>query len=73
MIYYVNDSDGDTFLFNEFWDPVSGQPPTQLTLNQRVTPKRNRAVIFESDRFHASSNPRFNKNRFIINFVMKVG
>lgn len=71
MVYYVNDSDGDTFLFNEFWDPELG-PPNQLTLNQRVSPKRNRAVIFESDRFHASSNPQKHATRFVINFVMKV-
>lgn len=71
MVYYVNDSDGDTFLFNEFWDPNLGRP-NQLTLFQRVSPKKNRAVIFESNRYHASSNPRTHATRFIINFVIKV-
>lgn len=71
MIYYINDSDGDTFMFNEFYNPDQ-DPPTELTLYQRVSPKKNRAVIFNSNRYHASSNPKEHANRFIINFVMKV-
>ncbi len=67
MVYYCNDSDGDTFLFNEFYQ--HGRLPTKLTIAERVTPKKNRAVIFESHRYHASSNPRINKDRMIINFV----
>jgi hypothetical protein len=72
MIYYVNDSDGDTFLFNEYWDEINDKPPEKLTLFNRVTPKRNRAVIFDSNRFHASSSPRLNKERLVINFVLGI-
>lgn len=67
MVYYLDDSDGDTFLFNEYYE--HGKLPEKLTVAHRVSPKRNRAVIFESDRYHASSNPRINKDRFVINFV----
>jgi len=66
-VYYCNDSDGDTFLFNEFFE--QGTLPSRLTLAQRVTPRKNRAVIFESNRYHASSNPRKSSERIIINFV----
>lgn len=69
MIYYINDSDGDTFLFNEFYNPAG--PINNLTVAQRVTPKKNRAVIFESNRMHASSTPRNTKERFIMNLVLK--
>ena len=71
MLYYINDSDGDTFMFNEFQN-LDQPPPTELTVFQRVSPKKNRAVIFESNRYHASSNPRKHATRFVINFVMKV-
>jgi hypothetical protein len=70
MVYYCNDSDGDTFLFNEFHD--SNTPPDRLTINQRVSPRKNRAVLFESNRYHASSNPIINKDRFVLNFVLKL-
>ena len=69
MVYYIDDSDGDTFLFNEFW---GDKLPEKLTLFNRVSPKKNRAVIFDSNRFHASSNPRINRERYVINFVLSV-
>jgi len=68
-IYYVNDSDGDTILFNERFDET--KLPEKLTIMQRVAPKKNRLVLFDSDRFHASSNPRTNQERIVINFVFQ--
>jgi len=66
-VYYLNDSDGDTFLFNEFFsDPA----PKELTLFKRITPKKNRLVLFNSSRYHASSNPRNTAERFVINIIM---
>jgi hypothetical protein len=69
MVYYCNDSDGDTFLFEEFHYPII---PDSLTVHKLVSPKQNRAVIFESNRWHSSSNPRISPNRFVINFVFIV-
>jgi len=68
-VYYINDSDGDTFVFNEMVLP--DKLPDKLTVMQRISPKKNRLVIFESDRFHASSNPRVTTERLIINFVFE--
>ena len=69
LVYYLNDSDGDTYLFNEFYE--DGKIPDKLTVAQRVTPKKNRAVIFDSTRYHASANPRNSSERFVINYVFK--
>ena len=72
MVYYTTDSDGDTVLFNEFHDTsMKGRVNDNLTVHQRITPKKNRAVIFESNRYHASSFPINSKKRLIINVVMR--
>jgi hypothetical protein len=69
IIYYTNDSDGDTVFFNEFFDGnLSVKNPT---IYQRVKPKKNRLVLFQSDRFHASSNPIKHPVRSVINFIMR--
>jgi hypothetical protein len=67
LIYYVKDSDGDTVLFNESYGDKKA-----LTVAKRITPKKGKAVIFDSNRWHASSNPRQNQNRIVINFIFQV-
>jgi len=67
LIYYVRDSDGDTFLFNEKYADKKA-----LTVAKRVTPKKGKAVVFDSNTWHASSNPRRNQNRIVLNFIFRV-
>ena len=67
LLYYVKDSDGDTFFFNETW-----RDKKALTLKQRVSPKKGKAVVFDSNVWHASSNPRQNQNRVVLNLIFKV-
>jgi hypothetical protein len=70
MVYYVNDADGDTIFFDRLVDVNINTPQhTGLTEIGRVTPKKGRAVIFNSNRFHASSNPIVNNRRVVINSV----
>ena len=45
LLYYINDSDGDTYFFKK------------KKIIDRVTPKQNRLVIFDGTTHHASSNP----------------
>jgi hypothetical protein len=68
MVYYINNSDGDTFLFNE----AVGDTANGLTLHSRVSPKIGRAVIFDSRRFHAGSNPIDSQSRFVIKVTIKL-
>lgn len=49
LLYYVNDSDGDTFFFDE-----------DNKIVDKVTPKKGRAVVFPGKTFHASSSPTKN-------------
>lgn len=64
-IYYVNDCDGDTFIFNEDIH-FKG---SEVTLNKRVSPKKGRILFFEGNRYHCASNPMKSHARFIINYT----
>jgi len=65
LLYYVNQSDGDTFLFNE----KRGTNFDDLTLNRRISPKKGSCLYFDSDYFHASSCPKNSDVRVVINFL----
>lgn len=67
-LYYVNDSDGDTFLF----DKTKKELPyltkdSKLEIVKKVSPKKGRVVLFNGNRYHSSSGPTKNI-RCIINF-----
>ena len=54
LLYYINDSDGDTVFFDKTW---TGADPGQLKIINRITPKAGSAVLFDSNQYHASSTP----------------
>ena len=60
-IYYVNDSDGDTIIFNET------PPSNKYTIKEKIFPKANRVVIFEGSYAHTGHSPSKHKNRILIN------
>jgi hypothetical protein len=62
-IYYVNDSSGDTLIFDQRF----GQR-APLTVKTRVTPKKGRLVVFNGALLHAGNTPRTNAPRVNINF-----
>lgn len=67
-VYYVNDSDGDTILYEQTrYNTECGSQNVSLTEHKRVTPKKGRVVIFDGARFHCSSQPK-NNYRCILNF-----
>ena len=64
LIYYVNDSDGDTIIFKDRW---RGRPDfSAKTIEQTISPKANRAVIFDGHKYHTGTVPTSN-NRIILN------
>jgi hypothetical protein len=71
FVYYVNDSDGDTVIFDEHLD---GNPHnlTELTEVDRQTPKAGSGIVFNSQRVHTSSTPRFTDRRVVINYVFEM-
>ena len=63
-IYYVNDSDGDTFIFNETDKTL---PINSLNVKQQVSPKKGRLVIFDGQLLHAGNNPTGDDPRIVVN------
>jgi hypothetical protein len=68
LIYYVNDSDGDTVLFNEY---VS-HGHFNLTELERITPKQGSAFLIPSHQYHCSSCPIISKQRIVINIILEL-
>lgn len=74
VIYYVNDSDGDTILFNETNDDYdSGQRDIDtiskgnFTVKKRVTPKKGKILAFHGRYYHSVQLSRESKYRCLIN------
>ena len=69
VLYYANESDGDTYLFNETVTPSDSAPiyPNNFTVMERVSPKRGRVLIFNGLNYHSSSLPSLNNERMAIN------
>jgi|TARA_B100001769_G_C21862581_1_gene467034 hypothetical protein len=61
LIYYVNDSDGDTKFFNKDFELI-----------KRVSPKKGKVVIFHSNTLHTSSNPIESPYRMVVNFNVRL-
>jgi hypothetical protein len=72
MIYYLNNSDGDTFFYNERYQTGAEKGYltdfSNTTIEKSVTPEKNKYVIFNWDQFHSSSSPSKNPYRVVINY-----
>jgi hypothetical protein len=71
FLYYINDSDGDTIIFDKEWDPENGGSIPKLDIVQRCTPKVGNALLFKSNIYHASSPPKITDRRVVLNFVFE--
>lgn len=67
-IYYINESDGDTYFFDKWW----GDDPQYMRPLLSCQPRKGRVIIFHSNRYHASSCPVDYGARIIMNCVFKV-
>jgi hypothetical protein len=68
VLYYVNDSDGDTIIYENEFKGYDNRPfKKDLKIKQKVTPKKGRVVIFDGKYWHTAEQPEHN-NRCRINY-----
>lgn len=67
FIFYLNDSDGDTRIFNEWYIEDKNFRETKFSTQSRVTPKANRLIWINGLQYHTASNPIESHKRAIIN------
>lgn len=58
LLYYVNDSDGDTLFFNK-----------NNKIIKKIKPKKGKAILFKSNILHAAQNPKKSLKRIVINII----
>jgi hypothetical protein len=79
LIYYANNTDGDTIIFNEKFDSKVQESLTykqyyeleknkdKKTIQSKISPKQGKAVLIDGLQYHSGSLPT-NKTRYVINF-----
>lgn len=60
LIYYVNNSDGDTIMFEG------------SEIVKRITPKKGRFVLFDGSIFHAHFPCKENDTRIVVNYNLSI-
>lgn len=68
LMYYLNDSDGDTILYKETCRGTfyMNEVPKSLTCLSRIPPRRNRIAIFKANTLH-SAPACCSQDRYVIN------
>ena len=61
FIYYIDDSDGDTIVYDDNNNEI-----------ERVTPKRNACLFFNSKNLHEGTPPIKSKKRMVINCILSI-
>ena len=71
MLYYVNDSDGDTIIYNEktIFNDCSPEE-INFTIKKKVSPKQGRVVLFDGRHWHTAEQPNHNL-RCIVNYDLR--
>lgn len=60
-VYYLNDTDGPTVIFNEKYGDNS------LTIKETIEPKPNRVLLFDGSYLHTGYSPSRHNSRVLIN------
>jgi len=77
-LYYVDDSDGDTFIFQETFEQLGLEESVRyaaekkFSLVKRVSAKKGRMIGFDGKHYHASMHPVEHSSRIAIAFAFTV-
>lgn len=74
-LLYLNDSDGDTLLYQERYDTNIDKKQYDLKVRSKqneiitnITPEENKLVLFDGLIYHSSSSPTLTDRRVVVNF-----
>ena len=78
-LLYINDSDGNTVIYNERYKPMFGTGSqkdysnikNRLTVKAEIEPKANRLVLFDGLHYHSGTIPVTSSRRIIMNINYK--
>ena len=72
LVYYINDSDGDTFIFDKLFNKSEDLDNALEYIDKKIilqnTPKQGDAIYFDGHQYHAGNSPIKYKHRYVINF-----
>ena len=75
-VFYLNDSDGDTVLYDRRYvinsEGSNPFPTEDLNVLTTVSPKKNRIVLFDGDIIHTGHSPCEHINRVILNINFSI-
>ena len=78
-IYYMNDSDGDTYFFKDgiekFTQAMKDKDASTFNnfkIKSRIAPKKGKLIAFPMDQVHAGSHPIESDFRAVINYNFKL-
>ena len=76
LILYLNDSDGDTFIFDKYYNKFEASENVLKDIDKKIIfkqpPKRGNGVYFDGRQYHAGNSPINYKSRYLINFDFTV-
>jgi hypothetical protein len=79
-LLYLNDSDGNTILYNEKYDINSNYDSSyyyidylkkKVTAKKQFVPVENKMIFFDGLTYHSSSTPAETKRRITVNYVFE--
>jgi hypothetical protein len=71
-VYYVNDCDGDFYLWNETNIQYPFKKPDAYTLKYRARPRQGKLIVLNGEHYHSSSYPNQKALRVAITFNFAV-
>jgi hypothetical protein len=67
-VYYVNNCDGDFYLYQETYESHLFRKPEKFQLIEKAKPSKGKLILFDGAHFHASSYPNHSCLRLAITF-----